>query len=151
MKTTINFKKATLQDRTFLLELRKASMAEHLENAGLILNDAQHFARIDEFFDDSNIIYKDKEKIGLIKLGLLKDRFHIRQFQIMPSFHNYGIGSRVLSILIKKAEQRSLSITLNVLIDNPALNLYLRNGFAIEGKSKLEYQMRWSSDRGLQK
>ncbi|MCO4798097.1 MAG: GNAT family N-acetyltransferase [Colwelliaceae bacterium] len=151
MKTTINFKKATLHDREFLLKLRKASMVEHLTNAGIELSDAQHFERIDEFYDDSNIIYKGNEKIGLIKLGSLDGRFHIRQFQIMPSFHNYGIGSKVLSLLIKKAEKKSLSITLNVLIDNPALNLYLRNGFAIEGETKLEYQMRWSFDKKIQK
>jgi ribosomal protein S18 acetylase RimI-like enzyme len=143
MKTTIRFKKASQQDKSFLLELRKASMTEHLAQAGIVLSDEQHFARIDEFYADSHIIYKDDQKIGLVKFGLLDDHLHIRQFQIMPAFHNCGIGSRVLSLLKKKAQERDLSITLNVLLENPALKLYQRHGFIIEKETQLEYQMRW--------
>lgn len=143
MKTTISFKKANELDKAFLLELRKASMTEHLAKAGIILSDEQHFERIDEFFSDSNIIYKGDEKIGLVKFALLDDRLHIRQFQIMPSFHNYGIGSRVLTLLKNKAQERNLAITLNVLLENPALKLYQRHGFIIENENQLEYQMRW--------
>jgi ribosomal protein S18 acetylase RimI-like enzyme len=143
MKTTISFKKANPQDKAFLLELRKASMNEHLAKAGIVLSDEQHYERIDEFFPDSHLIYKDDEKIGLVKFGLLDDRLHIRQFQIMPAFHNCGIGSRVLSLLMKKAQERDIAITLNVLLANPALKLYQRHGFIIIKETQLEYQMRW--------
>lgn len=143
MKTTIHFKKANQQDKAFLLELRKASMTGHLAKAGIVLSDEQHFERIDEFFSDSHIIYKDDEKIGLVKFALLEDRLHIRQFQITPAFHNFGIGSRVLTLLKKKAQERNLAITLNVLLENPALKLYQRQGFVIENETQLEYQMRW--------
>lgn len=143
MKTTISFKRASQIDKPFMLVLRKASMTEHLEKAGLVMNDEQHFQRIDEFFTDSHIIYKDNEQIGLVKFALLDDRLHIRQFQILPAFHNYGIGTRVLSLLKKKAQERNLAITLNVLLANPALKLYQRQGFQIENETQLEYQMRW--------
>ncbi|MDG1752301.1 MAG: GNAT family N-acetyltransferase [Thalassotalea sp.] len=145
MKTTISFKKASLQDKPFLLELRKASMTEHLAQAGIVLSDEQHFERIDEFFADSHIIYKDEEKIGLVKFALLEEHLHIRQFQIMPAFHNCGIGSRVLALLKKKAQERNIAITLNVLLENPALKLYQRHGFIIEKETQLEYQMRWQN------
>ncbi|MEW6991213.1 GNAT family N-acetyltransferase [Colwelliaceae bacterium 6441] len=147
MKTTISFKKATFEDKPFLLHLRKSSMTGHLAKAGIVLNDAQHFERIDEFYSDSHIIHKNHQAIGLIKFALLEDRFHIRQFQIMPAFHNLGIGTKVLELLKKKASERGLPITLNVLIENPALKLYQRNDFVIENKTTLEFQMRWTNPR----
>lgn len=140
---TIRFKKAEQEDSSFLLTLRKASMDIHLTRAGIVLTDDQHLARINEFFEDSNIIYLNEEKIGLIKLGAFKERIHIRQFQLMPEFHNRGIGSKVLNVVIKKAKERRVSITLSVLIDNPAFKLYQRNGFKVEHETELEYQMRW--------
>ena len=145
MKTTINFKKAKLIDKQFLLELRKASMGAHLLKAGIQLSDSQHFERINEFFEDSIIICKDNEKIGLIKLASLKDRYHIRQFQILPKLHNHGIGSNVIALLKRKAASNGLPITLNVLLANPALKLYQRHGFIIERETELEYQMRWTA------
>lgn len=143
MKTTISFKKAGQEDKEFLLLLRKAAMTEHLEKAGIVMSDEQHYQRIDEFFTDSHIICKDDERIGLVKFALLADRLHIRQFQIMPAFHNCGIGTRVLSLLKRKAQERNLAITLNVLLANPALKLYQRQGFTIENVTQLEYQMKW--------
>lgn len=140
---TISFKKAVTEDKPFLLELRKSSMDDHLNKAGIVLTDNQHNERINEFYSDSNIIYMNNNKIGLIKLGVFSDRLHIRQFQLLPSFHNKGIGTNVLKLVIKKAKERQLSITLNVLLDNPALKLYQRNGFIIESQTQLEYQMRW--------
>ncbi|WP_284245967.1 GNAT family N-acetyltransferase [Thalassotalea insulae] len=143
MKNTIHFRRAQRQDVEFLLRLRKLTMDEHLKAAGLVLNDEQHLARISEFFDDSFMICRDSQEIGLVKFALLTDRMHIRQFQIMPEFHGQGIGSQVLHLLKKKALERQLTITLNVLLKNPAFNLYQRHGFEVEGKNELEYQMCW--------
>jgi ribosomal protein S18 acetylase RimI-like enzyme len=146
MKAEISFKRAELPDRSFLLALRKSSMNEHLHAAGLKLNDQQHLQRIDEFFDESFLIKYNDKNIGLIKLGMLPDRLHIRQLQIMPEFHNGGIGSKVVALVKQKALERGLPVTLNVLLENPAKRLYEREGFITEGQTDLEYQMRWQSN-----
>lgn len=146
MKAEISFKRAELPDRSFLLALRKSSMNEHLHAAGLKLNDQQHLQRIDEFFDESFLIKYNDKNIGLIKLGILPDRLHIRQLQIMPEFHNGGIGSKVVALVKQKALERGLPVTLNVLLENPAKRLYEREGFITEGQTDLEYQMRWQSN-----
>ncbi|WP_206484144.1 GNAT family N-acetyltransferase [Thalassotalea sp. G2M2-11] len=143
MKTIITFRRAQHEDIAFLLNLRKQSMDNHLANAGLNLTDQQHKDRIMEFFNDSFIINKNAQPIGLIKIAHLAERIHIRQFQLMPDCHNQGIGGQVLSLLQQKAQERDLFITLNVLLKNPALRLYQRYGFVVEGKNELEYQMRW--------
>lgn len=141
--TKITFRKAQHEDIPFLLNLRQLSMNEHLANAGIVMNVQQHLARINEFFDDSNIICRNKVPIGLLKFAVIVDRIHIRQFQLLPDHHGYGIGGKVLTILQRKAQERNLPITLNVLLKNPALKLYQRHDFVIENENDLEYQMRW--------
>ncbi|GAA5140151.1 GNAT family N-acetyltransferase [Thalassotalea piscium] len=143
MKAEISFKRATTEDKGFLLELRKLSMGQHLAAAGINLSDDEHLQRINEFFQESFVIQYNGKSIGVVKLGLLPDRLHIRQLQILPEFHNGGIGSKVVTLVKQKASERLLPVTLNVLLKNPAKRLYDREGFIVEGQSDLEYKMRW--------
>lgn len=140
----VSFRRATASDRAFLLQLRKASMTEHLSKAGIYLDDIAHMQRVDEYFTDSHIISYQSNAIGLLKLGQFPDKIHLRQFQLLPQYHGLGIGSRVLALVKRKAQEKQLAITLNVLLDNPAKQLYLRHGFVICAENELEYAMRWS-------
>jgi GNAT superfamily N-acetyltransferase len=141
-KITIGFRQAEQNDIGFLLQLRKASMGEHLIAAGLNLSDQQHLERINECFLDSSIIMMNKQPIGLIKLGVLSDKLHIRQLQILPKYQGKGIGGKVLALIKEKAKVLKLPLTLNVLLANPVISLYLRYGFVVTGQNELEYQMR---------
>ena len=141
MKITIGFRNVTEDDVPFLLELRKKSMTRHLRKAGIFLNVAQHLERIQEFYQDSHIILHNRKPIGLVKLGVMTQSLHIRQFQVLPAYQGKGVGTLVLSVVKKRALQLGLPISLNVLLKNPARALYLRNGFQIKSKNKLEYQM----------
>lgn len=147
MKFTLSFRKVTDDDLDFLLTLRKKSMNKHLANAKIKLTDEQHLERIKEYYYDSQLILRDRKPIGLVKLSVIaltgtSKSLHIRQFQVLPEYQGQGIGSKVLSLLKKRALQLQLPITLNVLLKNPARGLYLRHGFQIEKKNKLEFQMR---------
>jgi GNAT superfamily N-acetyltransferase len=130
-------------DRAFLLTLRKVSMNQHLQYAGLYLDDTAHLRCIDEFFSDSYIISCQNKAIGLLKLGLFADKIHLRQFQLLPQYQGLRIGSRVLELVKRKAQDKQLAITLNVLLKNPAKQFYLRHDFVVMDSNKLEYQMRW--------
>ncbi|WP_076419008.1 GNAT family N-acetyltransferase [Colwellia sp. UCD-KL20] len=143
MKLSVGFRRAVSTDIDFLLLLRKSTMTEHLNNAGFNFSEQDHINRINEFFNDSFIITNHQQNIGLIKLGVFSTRIHIRQFQILPAFHRKGIGSYVLNVVKKKARENQLPVTLNVLFDNPAKDLYIRHGFYVEEQSALEYKMRW--------
>lgn len=139
----VSFRRAITSDRAFLLSLRKVSMNKHLQHAGLYLDDRAHLMSIDEFFSDSYIISYQNRAIGLLKLGLFADKIHLRQFQLLPQYQGLGIGSRVLVLVKRKAQDKQLAITLNVLLKNPAKQLYLRHDFVVMNSNKLEYQMRW--------
>jgi len=141
MKATISFRSADNGDIEFLLNLRKLSMGQHLRDAGLKLTDEYHMARIQEHFKDSSIIMCNGQDIGLLKLGVLPQSLHIRQFQLMPEFQGKGIGARVLELVKRRAFKLRLPVTLNVLHKNPAKHLYERHGFVVESENKLEYAM----------
>ncbi|MDP7591386.1 MAG: GNAT family N-acetyltransferase [Litorilituus sp.] len=147
MNFTIGFRKVKHEDIDFLLVLRKRSMTKHLAKAKITQTNEQHLTRIKEHYYQSHIILRDRKPIGVINFGVTalngtKKSLHIRQLQILPKYQGKGIGSRVLSVVKKKALQLQLPITLNVLLKNPARGLYLRHGFQIEGKNKIEFHMR---------
>lgn len=146
MSALIGFRKAIPEDVNFLVALRIASMHEHLAEAGIIMTDNQHRLTINQFFNDSHLILINNKPIGLLKIAVLPQRLHIRQFQIMPQFHRMGIGSMVLGAVKKKAVALNLGITLNVLLSNPAKKLYQRQGFMSEAFSQLECTMRWDNN-----
>ena len=147
MRFTIGFRKVKHDDLDFLLILRKKSMSAHLVKAKIKLTNEQQLDRIKEHYYESHIILRDRKPIGVLKMGVValndtSKSLHIRQLQILPDFQGEGIGSKVLTVVKKRALQLQLPITLNVLLNNPARGLYLRHGFQIEGKNKLEFQMR---------
>ncbi len=147
MRFTIGFRKVKHDDIDFLLRLRKKSMSAHLAQAKIKLTDEQHLERIKEHYYDSHIILRDRKPIGVLKMGVIAltgttKSLHIRQLQILPEFQGQGVGSKVLTVVKKRALQLQLPITLNVLLKNPARGLYLRHGFQIEGQNKLEFHMR---------
>jgi ribosomal protein S18 acetylase RimI-like enzyme len=151
MKFTVGFRKVNHDDISFLLELRRKTMTQHLLAAGIRMSKVQHLEQIKEHFYDSHIILADRKPIGLVKMGVvaLNDThksLHIKQLQIMPKYQRKGIGSKVISVVKKRALQLCLPITLNVLINNPARGLYLRHGFQVERKNRVEYQLRCPLD-----
>ncbi|WP_235938835.1 GNAT family N-acetyltransferase [Thalassotalea algicola] len=143
-KSKIHFKKASYSDVGFLTYLRKVTMDEHLFKAGIKMSDEQHTSRVFEFFEESFLIQVNGHTVGVIKLGIENAALHIRQFQILPNYQNHGIGKSVLEVCKKKAREKGISLTLNVLLENPAKDLYLKNGFEIETTDKLQHFMRCS-------
>lgn len=139
----ISFQPAKTADIPFLLNLRKRTMNSYLEDAGMMISNDYHHARIKEYFADSSIICINGKAVGLIKLSKQEDKLHIRQFQILPALQNKGVGSQVLQLIMKKAQQLNLPITLNVMLKNPAKRLYEKYGFKTTGQNDLEYKMKY--------
>ncbi|WP_299609760.1 GNAT family N-acetyltransferase [uncultured Aquimarina sp.] len=138
----IKLHKATNDDITFLLELRRQTMIEHLEKVGLFLSEEQHLARVRIHFDHAFIILQHKEKIGVLKYIETDSVIEILQLQITPKFQGKGIGNYVLNDVIEQAIATNKEIRLKVLKENPAKFLYERNGFSIYDEDSYEFYMK---------
>ncbi|MDY8135292.1 GNAT family N-acetyltransferase [Aquimarina sp. 2201CG5-10] len=136
--------KAQDTDKDFLLRLRKLTMVEHLEKAGLYLSDEEHIQRIKKYFECSRIILYLTKKAGLIKYLETDDTIEILQLQVLPEYQGKGIGKHLLNELYTKARGREKKLTLKVLKDNPAKHLYERTGFKVIGEDDYEYYMKLS-------
>ncbi|GAA0714034.1 GNAT family N-acetyltransferase [Aquimarina litoralis] len=138
----IELHKATDDDVIFLLELRKQTMMEHLEKAGLFLSEEQHLARVRVHFDKAQIILYKKEKIGVLKYIETDSSIEILQLQITPKLQGKGIGNYVLNNVIEQSVATNKEIRLKVLKENPAKFLYERNGFSIYDEDSYEFYMK---------
>lgn len=133
--------RATEADKPFLLSLRKSTMAEHLEKAGLYLSDAEHEFRLNHAYEFSYLIICSGEKVGTLKYRELADKIEIMQIQIHPRNQGKGLGRMVMERVLDWSKERHKKIELTVLKASPARLFYERLGFAITGEDDHEFYM----------
>lgn len=133
--------KASSEDKAFLLKLRKLTMVEHLERAGLYLSDEEHEFRLNDAFDCSHIVVYSGVNIGLAKFRESAGKLEILQIQILPEYQGMGLGRRLTEELISTARSKGLKVVLTVLKNNPAAKLYESLGFKIAGEDDYEFFM----------
>lgn len=92
------------------------------------------------------IITLDDTDIGQLILDRRDDYMLIVDFVITPDFQGKGIGSDILKSLINEAHGGKVPIRLHVEKNNPALHLYLRHGFKVEGEQGHHHKLTWSPD-----
>lgn len=79
--------------------------------------------------------------IGFAGCWLIADEVHISTLAVHPDHRRQGIGERLLMTVLKWALGRGAEIaTLEVRVSNhAAVNMYLKNGFVIEGQKTNYY------------
>jgi GNAT superfamily N-acetyltransferase len=87
---------ATEADRAFLFALRKLTMVEHLEKAGLYLSAEEHAFRLNDDYECSYLIVCCGEKVGTLKYRELADKIEIMQLQVHPESQGKGLGKQVM-------------------------------------------------------
>jgi GNAT superfamily N-acetyltransferase len=134
---------ATEADKEFLLTLRKLTMVEHLEQAGLHLSDEEHAFRLNDDYECSYLIVCCGEKVGTLKYRELADKIEIMQLQVHPESQGKGLGKQVMERVLGWSKRRHKGIELTVLKANPARILYERLGFSISGENEHEFHMEY--------
>ncbi|MBU1438527.1 MAG: GNAT family N-acetyltransferase [Gammaproteobacteria bacterium] len=133
------FQQAKKSDRDYLLALRKLTMVEHLERSGQFLTDIEHEIRLDDKYHCSYLVHYKNTLVGTLKYKSTELEVEIMQVQIHPDHQNKGYGRGIIQQILNSAQSKTVSLT--VLKDNPALQLYLRLGFKIVGEDMYEYHM----------
>jgi ribosomal protein S18 acetylase RimI-like enzyme len=144
MELEITLRDASAADESFLLRLRKLAMTEHLQKAGVPIDDETHFQRIRSNFEDAKVVRAGEEDVGLLKLSRTDAEWHLHQLQIIPDYQGLGIGNAVLRRVLAEAGHANVAVSLSVMHDNPARRLYERLGFAYVGETTSDLKMLWS-------
>jgi len=138
----IELTKARDVDTNFLVQLRKLTMVEHLEKAGLYLSEEEHLSRVKINFDSSFIVKQKEEQVGAIKYVETSNEIEILQLQILPNHQGKGIGKQLMNYMIQVSSSLNKDLILRVLKENPARYLYERFGFQTIGEDQYEFHMK---------
>ena len=124
-----------------LLALRIEVMREHLER--IFRYKPSRARRIfREHFDEPGmrLILTGEELAGCVGFRIGAEEIKLDSFYLQQRFHNSGLGTTILKVLLAEADALGLPIRLEVLAGSQADRFYLRHGFvklshdAIEGE-----------------
>lgn len=144
-------REATPEDEPFLLELYASTRIEELE--GLGWNEEQKRAFIKMQFTarertypkvDNRIILLNGCPVGRMMVDRGDASILLRDIALLTEYRNAGIGSRLITELMKDAASVGKPIQLHVVATSPAVRLYERLGFKKTGAETAAYlEMKW--------
>ena len=143
----VQFRPASDADLPYLLALRQRTMDPHFHAAGLPCAESDHWLRIHLRYDCAQLILLGGQPVGLLKLVQEGAIWDLIQLQLAPEVQGSGLGSQLLRQIQHQARQAQAAVQLSVFKSNPALRLYQRVGFVIDGEDTHSYQMRWRPER----
>ena len=84
----------------------------------------------------AEIVLVDGIPAGRVLVDRGDSALHVIDIALMPEHRGHGVGTDVLVVLLDEASASSLPLTLSVLRGNPALRLYRRLGFEVNGEDE---------------
>jgi len=128
-----------------LLALRIEVMRDHLERVGRF-KPSRARCIFREHFDEPGLrlILAGDQRIGCVGFRSEKDCRKIDSFYLERRWHNRGLGSAILKVLLAEADAAGLPVRLEVLAGSQADRFYLRHGFVklCEDEIEAEYERR---------
>ena len=89
------------------------------------------------------IILKDSIPVGRIIIDKSGSFIHLIEICVLPEFRGQGIGTTVITKLLKEGEILGKSVRLQVAHNNRAIKLYEQLGFSDINCTKTHHQMEW--------
>lgn len=83
----------------------------------------------------NQVIVLDGIDVGVFSVEEREDELFISRLYILPAYQRRGIGTYLLKSVIDKGQALGLPVRLQVLVNNPARQLYERLGFQSSGES----------------
>ena len=128
----IMYRPATESDYEFCRRLHHQGMRPYVEPHWGWKDEFQN-PRYQKLWQPENIeiIKLDNKDIGYIEVSKASETIKLVNIFIMQDLRGQGIGSQVVSNFIHQYIDSAPKLTLNVLWNNPAKNLYERLGFKL--------------------
>src|SRR5215469_3028590 len=141
--TSYLLRPATLADYAFLYDLHVATMKPYVTQVWG-WDDQSQAERFRQHFDPSRlrIVVADGQQIGVLEVEERSADLFLANLRIMPQFQSQGWGTRILQDLLRRAQDASVPLTLQVLIVNHrARRLYERLGLRVVQETPTHYRM----------
>jgi ribosomal protein S18 acetylase RimI-like enzyme len=150
------FRTISKQDLPFLKKVYYSTRLEELESVGW--NEAQLNSFLEMQFNCQHkaytenypgaelmIISQGSNDIGRLYVWKGKAEIRIIDIALLPEYRGQGIGSRIMTDILRDADNRHLPVTIHVERNNPALSLYARLGFEIAEDKGVYYFMKYDA------
>lgn len=95
------------------------------------------------------VIRCDATGIGRLIIDRTKDTLQIVDIALLPDFRRMGIGSILMTAIMKEASQAGKEVRLHVERFNPALQWYERLGFSVVDSGPIYLEMTWRASPQL--
>jgi ribosomal protein S18 acetylase RimI-like enzyme len=87
------------------------------------------------------MILHQGKMVGVLASETREDHVYLSEIQIDPEFQGRGLGTAVVSDVVREARDAGLPVRLQVLLENRARTLYERLGFAVTGETETHFLM----------
>jgi ribosomal protein S18 acetylase RimI-like enzyme len=89
------------------------------------------------------VIHKDEVAAGRLIVHRTAKEIHVVDISLLPQFRNLGIGSALMTAMMKEATPDGKAVCLHVERFNPALRWYQRLGFGVVNRGPIYLEMVW--------
>ena len=143
------FAPATEADFEPLLAIRIEVMREHLERVFRYKPSRARRVFREHFAEPGlRLILVGDETAGCVGFRAGEAKLKIDSFYLGSRYHNRGLGTEILKVLLAEADAIGLPVELDVLIGSPADRFYERHGFVRQSQDDIEANFRRPISRG---
>jgi ribosomal protein S18 acetylase RimI-like enzyme len=128
----IQLRPASHADYDFLYSLHRKTLIDYIDLTwGWEENWQQDYFKEHFRPAEIDIIQFEGENIGCINVQDEGDHIFLAYIAILPDYQRKGIGTLLVKRTLAEAKVRGIPVTLRVLRENPARDLYKRLGFEV--------------------
>lgn len=133
MNRRVTLRPTTEADAAFAYHVRATTMRDYVMATWGTWDEAAARGQILEDIRRSRsmIVEIDGQPIGLMRVDEFSTHLHLDQLFILPEHQRQGVGRRLVTELLGRADPMRLPLRLWVLRVNPAVSFYERLGFKI--------------------
>ena len=161
MTSQITLRHTHADDRAFMFTVFTATRAERFNGAALAPPQLQHLLEMQFNAQQSqyraqfpganfSLVLSDDKPIGYFYVDRSGKRFTLIDIALLPELTGKGVGSQLVTALIKEALEKGKTISAHVdKCNNQAWQLWQRLGFQIVGDDGVYFEIEYRPDENL--